>query len=49
MVFVYPIPEAGWNVPEELARRRERAGEPVTLTTDAARPCPGAGGGERQS
>lgn len=36
VVLVYPIPEAGWNVPEELARRRERAGEPVTLTTDAA-------------
>lgn len=35
VVLVYPIPEAGWNVPEELARRRERSPEPVTLTTDA--------------
>ena len=26
VVLVYPIPEAGWNVPEELARRRERVG-----------------------
>ncbi|MFT3975072.1 MAG: acyltransferase family protein [Amaricoccus sp.] len=36
VVLVYPIPEAGWNVPEELARRREAASGPVTLTTDAA-------------
>jgi peptidoglycan/LPS O-acetylase OafA/YrhL len=36
VVLVYPIPEAGWNVPEELARRRESSSEPVTLTTDAA-------------
>ena len=35
VVLVYPIPEAGWNVPEELARRREASPEPVTLTTDA--------------
>ena len=33
VVLVYPIPEAGWNVPEELARRREAAGGPVTLST----------------
>jgi peptidoglycan/LPS O-acetylase OafA/YrhL len=36
VVLVYPVPEAGWNVPEELARRREGAGEPVTLSTDYA-------------
>lgn len=36
VVLVYPIPEAGWNVPEELARRREASPGPVTLTTDAA-------------
>ena len=43
VVLVYPIPEAGWNVPEELARRREASPVPVTLSTaravyDAARP-----------
>ena len=36
VVLVYPVPEAGWNVPEELARRRARSGEPVTLSTDHA-------------
>jgi peptidoglycan/LPS O-acetylase OafA/YrhL len=36
VVLVYPVPEAGWNVPEELARRRERSDEPVTLSTDHA-------------
>ena len=36
VVLVYPIPEAGWTVPEELARRRERSSEPVTLSTDYA-------------
>ncbi len=36
VVLVYPIPEAGWNVPEELARRRERSDTPVTLSTDYA-------------
>ncbi|MFO1144861.1 MAG: acyltransferase family protein [Amaricoccus sp.] len=33
VVLVYPIPEAGWNVPEELARRREAADAPVQLST----------------
>lgn len=32
VVLVYPIPEAGWNVPEELARRREASPDPVTLS-----------------
>ena len=36
IVLIYPIPEAGWNVPEELARRREAAGHPVTLSTPRA-------------
>ena len=36
VVLVYPIPEAGWNVPEELARRREASREPVTLSTPRA-------------
>ena len=36
VVLVYPIPEAGWNVPEELARRREASGKPVTLSTALA-------------
>jgi peptidoglycan/LPS O-acetylase OafA/YrhL len=36
VVLVYPIPEAGWNVPEELARRREAAGHPLTLSTPLA-------------
>jgi len=36
VVLVYPIPEAGWNVPEELARRRERSAEPVTLSIPRA-------------
>lgn len=35
VVLIYPVPEAGWNVPDELARRREDSAEPVTLTTDA--------------
>jgi hypothetical protein len=35
VVLVYPIPEAGWNVPEELVRRREAAGAPVTLSIPA--------------
>ena len=33
VVLVYPIPEAGWNVPEELARRREASDAPVQLST----------------
>jgi peptidoglycan/LPS O-acetylase OafA/YrhL len=33
VVLVYPIPEAGWNVPEELARRREGSRTPVQLST----------------
>jgi hypothetical protein len=37
VVLVYPIPEAGWNVPEELARRRETSPTPVQLSTDYAR------------
>ena len=36
VVLVYPIPEAGWNVPEELARRREASPDPVQLSTDYA-------------
>ncbi len=36
VVLVYPIPEAGWNVPEELARRRERSADPVQLSTSLA-------------
>ncbi len=36
VVLVYPIPEAGWNVPEELARRREAADAPVQLSTPYA-------------
>ena len=36
VVLVYPIPEAGWNVPEELARRRAAAGQPLTLSTPLA-------------
>ena len=36
VVLVYPIPEAGWNVPEELARRRDASAVPVTLSTDHA-------------
>jgi peptidoglycan/LPS O-acetylase OafA/YrhL len=36
VVLVYPIPEAGWNVPEELARRRESSARPVQLSTDYA-------------
>lgn len=36
VVLVYPVPEAGWNVPEELARRRAAAPGPVTLSTDYA-------------
>ena len=36
VVLVYPIPEAGWNVPEELARRREASPDPVTLSTPRA-------------
>ena len=36
VVLVYPIPEAGWNVPEELARRRETSDGPVTLSTSLA-------------
>ena len=36
VVLVYPVPEAGWNVPEELARRREAAGHPLTLSTPLA-------------
>ncbi|MFO1209696.1 MAG: acyltransferase family protein [Amaricoccus sp.] len=33
VVLVYPVPEAGWNVPEELARRREASDSPVRLST----------------
>ena len=33
VVLVYPIPEAGWNVIEELARRREQSDVPVELST----------------
>ncbi len=29
VVLVYPIPEAGWNVIEELARRREQSEMPI--------------------
>ena len=36
VVLVYPVPEAGWNVPEELARRRAASAVPVTLSTDHA-------------
>lgn len=36
VVLVYPIPEAGWNVPEELARRREASDRPLTLSTPLA-------------
>ncbi len=36
VVLVYPVPEAGWNVPEELARRREETGHPQTLSTPLA-------------
>ena len=36
VVLVYPIPEAGWNVPEELARRRADSDVPVTLSTPLA-------------
>ena len=36
VVLIYPIPEAGWNVPEMLARRREASAEPVTLSTARA-------------
>ncbi|WP_366935307.1 acyltransferase family protein [Amaricoccus sp.] len=35
VVLVYPIPEAGWNVPEELARRRAASDAPVTLSIPA--------------
>ncbi|MBP7000299.1 MAG: acyltransferase [Amaricoccus sp.] len=35
VVLVYPIPEAGWNVPEELARRRAESEAPVTLSIPA--------------
>jgi hypothetical protein len=36
VVLVYPIPEAGWNVPEELARRRAVSSQPISLTTSRA-------------
>ncbi len=35
VVLVYPIPEAGWNVIEELARRRGASPEPVDLSTSS--------------
>jgi peptidoglycan/LPS O-acetylase OafA/YrhL len=33
VVLVYPVPEAGWNVPEELARRRAGSPGPIDLST----------------
>lgn len=36
VVLVYPIPEPGWNVIEELARRREAEGRPLDLSIPSA-------------
>ena len=45
VVLVYPIPEAGWNVPEELGRRREASREPAVEAArrDAVRARQAAG------
>lgn len=36
VVLVYPIPEAGWNVPAELIRRRAASAVPANLSTPRA-------------
>jgi hypothetical protein len=37
LILVYPIPEAGWNVPDRLAQLRMFGGDPDRLTTSHAR------------